>query len=183
MMEIIYKVANSNTELQEILVLQKENLRKTKSAEEEAKEGFVTVCHDLELLQEMNEKAGHVIGLHQGRVVAYALTMTKDFKNKIPVLVPMFEMIDNLVFQNQRIGDYTYLVMGQVCIEKNFRGKGIFNELYQTYFKHYKGNYDFIITEIAARNTRSLKAHLNIGFQIIHEYHETGMEDWVVVGY
>ena len=44
-------------------------------------------------------------------------------------------------------------------------------------------DYDFMVTEVAARNTRSLRAHERVGFETLRVYDdpETG-EGWHVVG-
>jgi hypothetical protein len=182
-MPITYTSASTDHHIHQILRLQKENLRGTKSLETEADQGFVTVSHDFGLLRNMNNACAHIIALDGDQVAGYALAMVKDFKYKVPILTPMFDLLDGLKYEGKRIGDFTYLVMGQVCVGENYRGQGIFAGLYQKYFETYKGHFDYIITEIAARNTRSMHAHMKVGFQEIYRYDEPGMEEWVVVLY
>lgn len=180
-MEIVFTIATSLSELDQILELQKQNLRHTQSKEIEADQGFVTVQHDMEVLLSMNNAANHVIAKLGNKVVGYALAMTRDFRFKIPILNPMFNLMDNLMVDGLKIGDGNYIVMGQVCIHKDYRGKGVFKGMYSKYFELYKPLFGWVITEIAARNTRSLKAHFNVGFNEIYRYCEPGMEEWVVV--
>lgn len=182
-MDIVFTSASSMGELQQILDLQQANLRLTRSVEEEKDQGFVTVQHDMDLLSSMNNVAQHVIAKDGEQVVGYALAMTRDFKQKVPILAPMFDLLDNLVVDGLRIGDTDYIVMGQVCVDKEYRGKGIFQGLYKYYFETLRPQFGCVITEIAARNTRSLKAHLGVGFKVIYEYTEEGFEDWIVVRY
>jgi ribosomal protein S18 acetylase RimI-like enzyme len=70
--------------------------------------------------------------------------------------------------------------MGQICIEKEYRGKGIVPMLYNKHKEIYSSQYDFILTEISTRNIRSLKAHEKIGFKTIH-YHRDQLDEWAVV--
>jgi ribosomal protein S18 acetylase RimI-like enzyme len=70
--------------------------------------------------------------------------------------------------------------MGQICVAKEFRGKGIVNMLYQKHKEMYSAQYDFILTEISTSNKRSLKAHEKIGFQFIYTYSDK-MDEWNVV--
>ena len=50
-------------------------------------------------------------------------------------------------------------------------GKGILDHCYASLRTiHYSNKYDFAITEIAATNLRSLKAHRRIGFKEINTY-------------
>ena len=42
--------------------------------------------------------------------------------------------------------------------------------------------FDFTVTEVAARNVRSLKAHARVGFQTLHVYADpTTREEWHVL--
>ncbi len=182
-MEIQFTTASGMEDFEQILQLQKENMRLSKSALEEQEQGFVTVKHDLSILAEMNIEAQHIIAKDGNEIIGYALAMTRNFKDKIPILKSMFELLDNLEYKGNRIGDTDYIVMGQICIAKEYRGTGIFPGMYKLYFELYKPRYGCIITEVAARNVRSLKAHLNCGFEVIHSYIEDGFEEWIVVRY
>jgi ribosomal protein S18 acetylase RimI-like enzyme len=180
-MSVIFTTIQNNDQLHQILQLQRENLRHTKSIEVEAEQGFVTVEHDISLLADMNTEASHVIALDDDRVVGYALAMTRAFEDKVPVLAPMFELLDNLVVDGTRMGNDDYIVMGQICVDKDYRGQGLVQGLYKKYFELYKSKYHWIVTEIAARNTRSLHAHMKVGFKEIYRYDEVGFEQWIVV--
>jgi ribosomal protein S18 acetylase RimI-like enzyme len=70
--------------------------------------------------------------------------------------------------------------MGQICIDKAFRGQGIFDKLYAGHKEIYSQNYDCIVTEVATRNTRSLRAHQRVGFNTIHK-HTDETDDWEVM--
>jgi GNAT superfamily N-acetyltransferase len=178
-----FTLAKSNDDLTQILALQKINLKHANSPEVETDQGFVTVQHDMELISFMNEAAAHVIAQDNGRVIGYALAMTRAFKDKVPALRSMFDMLDDLKIENKKLGDESYIVMGQICVDKSYRGQGVFRNLYKLFFDMYKPVYRNIITEVAARNTRSLNAHLSVGFEEIYRYEEQGVEEWVVIIY
>lgn len=182
-MEIYFQQAQTDLHLQQIITLQAENLRGLHSKEMEREEGFVTVHHSLQLLRTMNDKLPHIIAIHENKVVGYALAMPAGFREHIPELRSMFDVLDSLVWQGKSFSEYNYLVMGQVCIAKEWRGRGIFRQLYDYYFELYKSRFDWIITEVAQRNQRSLQAHLSIGFVPVYTYIEEGVEEWVVMVY
>ncbi len=72
--------------------------------------------------------------------------------------------------------------MGQICVAEGYRGTGIFDGLYRTLTNTYRGRYDFTVTEVAQRNTRSLRAHERIGFRTLHTYSDaTAGEIWRVI--
>lgn len=179
---IQYTTASTKKDLQEILQLQLANLPKNLSAEEAKNQGFLTVHHSPELLQTMNIPYPHIIAKFDNQVIGYTLVMLQKFKDVIPVLKPMFQKINSLSFHNKPLSNTKYFVMGQVCVDKKFRGQGVFNGLYQQMRKDMAPFFDCIITEIATRNTRSMRAHEKIGFEVISIY-STQEEEWAIVGW
>ena len=165
---IQYQRATTNQELLEILQLQKENLREALSDEEKKDQGFVTLQHDFEILKKMNACCAHCIAKYNGKVVGYVLSMTQDFKADIPLLIPMFSEIDK-VLATKKMSD-NYIAMGQVCVAKNARGKGVFRGLYAYMAKELAPKFDAIITEVDTKNIRSSNAHKAVDFQLLKNY-------------
>ena len=176
--------ALDDSDLEGILNLQRQNTADLLSEAEIAQEGFVTVEHSLALLRQMNADHKHVIALDNKKVViAYALTMLKKFKAQIPVLVPMFEKIDQIQYNGIALKQSSYFIMGQICVQKKWRGKGLFRLLYQKLTTQMSNSFDYTITEVDAANPRSLQAHLHFGFQNIQEYQGTDGTKWVILLY
>ena len=178
---ITYTTSKTKDELEQILVLQKQNLAVGLTASEIAAQGFVTVSHSFDDLYKMNELEAHVIAKDNDRVIAYLLAMTVRSRFDIPILLPMFEMFEAITYQNKKIASYNYMVVGQVCVAADYRGQGIFDACYTTYKSYFKDKYDFAITEIATRNQRSLNAHKRVGFETIHSYVAPDGEEWNIV--
>lgn len=178
---IIYSTANSKTDLEGILKLQKSNLRQSLDPEEIQSQGFVTVDHSYDLLKKLNDVEQHVIAKDQDKVIGYVLAMTKSSKFEVPVLFPMFEALETVLYKNKKVSAYNYIIVGQVCVAKEYRGQGIFDNCYATYRKFYKDKYDFAITEIAKTNNRSLNAHKRIGFEEIYTHVGLNKTEWIVV--
>ncbi|MEO6168518.1 MAG: GNAT family N-acetyltransferase [Chitinophagales bacterium] len=172
------ELVNSDNQVAEILQLQQCNLPSSLGKEEMADQGFVTVQHDPEVLKEMNKNSPSIIATHHQRVVGYALVMTPDFRNKVPVLEPMFRLIEELTYENLPLSSYNYFIMGQVCIEKNYRGRGLFSRLYTGLRTRLSNQYNLLITEVASRNKRSINSHLRVGLKVIHQYKDLSGEQW-----
>ena len=180
--EIIYTFSETESDLQQMLDLQKRNLEKNLEAGELAAQGFVTADHSLALLAEMNQEGPHAIAKMENQIIGYALVMTETFKMRLPVLVPMFDEIAATHYRGKSLSEYRYFVMGQVCIDKPYRGQGVFSGLYQAMRKRFENQYDLVVTEISARNPRSIRAHEKVGFEAVHRYRsEEDGEDWVLV--
>ncbi|MFC6999507.1 GNAT family N-acetyltransferase [Rufibacter roseus] len=178
---IAYSTSKNNIELEGILSLQKANLKIGLSEGEIESQGFVTVNHDLKTLKKLNQIEEHIIAKDGEKVVAYVLSMTKKSRFDIPILIPMFEVFDKVVYKVKLLSAYNYMVVGQVCVDKDYRGKGIFGDCYSAYKQHHSEKYDFAITEIAKTNLRSLNAHKRVGFKEIVSYTDPNKIEWIVV--
>ena len=166
-----------------ILELQGRNLAAALTPQTMASQGFVTVRHDERVLRRMNAAAPSIIARADGRVVAYALMMPRSFAADVPILGPLFAMLDTLSWQGQPLrGNPRWFVMGQICVADGYRGAGVFDGLYRTMAERYGADFDFTVTEVAARNTRSLRAHERVGFETVHVYRDdTTGEEWHVI--
>lgn len=178
---IEYTTSKSTEDLRGILDLQQKNLRTRLSQVEAVKLGFVYLQHDLQTLKDFNCIEEHVIAKNEKTVIGYVLTMTKKSRFDIPEILPMFEIFDHLEFSGKPISTYNYMVVGQVCIDLAYRGKGLFHNLYAKYREQYASKYDFTITEIPKINMRSRRAHNKIGFKEVYEYTDSKKVEWVVV--
>lgn len=172
---ITYSKTTSIEELTQILALQNINLLENLSDEEKQQQGFVTVKHTLEILEKMHKACPHTIAKYNDRVVGFALSMTKEFSDDIEVLKPMFIEI------NKTVTTKSYIVMGQICIDKDFRKQGVFRGLYNFMKTNIcESKFDLIVTEIDLKNQISLNAHQAIGFKNLIDYNYHG-KNWRIV--
>ena len=178
---VVISPSSTEKDLQGILVLQQGNLSSILPAEEKQTQGFVTVAHSFDDLKQMQVYEPNIIAKDGDTVVAYVLAMTEKSKADIPILVPMFNGFNHIEYKGKAITDYKYLVVGQVCVEKSYRGEGLFDKCYYAFKDQFESRYDFAITEVATVNLRSMKAHQRIGFiEIFRAKDETDLE-WSVV--
>ena len=167
---ITFGVVANDHELQQILDLQFLNLPQNISPEESSSQGFVTVHHDFALLKQMNSPYPHIVARDGEQIAGYALVMLRAFQKEIPVLFEMFHQIDTTVYSGQKLGEAKYFIMGQVCVDKPYRGQGVFAGLYEEMARRMSPHFDYIITEVARSNPRSMRAHEKVGFERIHNY-------------
>ena len=168
----------SSRDLQRILALQRENLARNVDAEEARAQGFVTVEHTLEILERMHAMQPSIVAVDDeaggdASLAGYALVMPVECRTFVPILEPMFARLDAL-------GTERYYVMGQVCVARPFRGRGVFDALYRAHRDALSGRYDRVVTEIATRNTRSMRAHERVGFTLLERYRDA-IDDWALV--
>jgi GNAT superfamily N-acetyltransferase len=175
---ITYHRATSEKELRQILKLQSDNLSNILSEDHKLKEGFVTLRHDYGVLKKMNDRCAHCIAKNKDEVVGYALSMLKDFKNDVPLLIPMFNEIDKALL-DQKL-NLNYIAMGQVCVDKNYRGQGVFRGLYNFMKQELSSEFDTLITEVDLKNTRSSQAHKAVGFEVLKNHVSDG-KNWEII--
>ena len=182
-MGVVYTTVASREEASQIIDLQAKNLASVLSPAVARAQGFLTVRHDLEILWRMNQSEPSVIAKDGESVVGYALIMPKSFAQEVPILEPFFNLLETHNWDGRNFSKSDrWFVMGQVCVAEAYRGKKVFDGMYAKMREICRDRFDFTVTEVAERNTRSLRAHERVGFKTVHRYGEslTG-ENWRVI--
>ncbi len=154
-------------ELLDIQQLQAENLRKHIELEEAASQGFLMAEYSLEFLKAMHQASPSIIAKDGDKVVGYALVATHAIRDQHDLLADLFNTIDKTQFEGKTLKGTAYVVVGQLCVAKEYRGQGLVQQLYGHFKECLEDQFDFCITDVAQANPRSLKAHKNTGYQVI----------------
>lgn len=174
----------SEADIRGILALQQANLRRILLAEVATQQGFVTLQYTLDQMRQMHRAGPSVIAKDDDTVVGYVITTLPETRQFVPELASLFDQIDALTYQNRPLPTYAYYVAGQVCVADGYRGQALLDRMYQHHRAIYADQFQLLITDISALNTRSLRVHERIGFQSLQRFHEpTAGEEWVVVGW
>ena len=179
---ITASTVTTNSQLESILALQQQNLRGFNDPCTEKDQGFVTVTHSLELLQQMQAYEPSIIATDGTELAGYALAMSRACASLVPELFSLFSELEKFHYRGIPLQQQHYYVMGQVCVAKAYRGRGVFDLLYAKHKELFQGKYHCVITEIATRNTRSLRAHSRVGFSSIATYTDH-QDEWLVVAW
>jgi GNAT superfamily N-acetyltransferase len=175
-------LATSDDHLQGILDLQRRNHVHAIPADVQSREGFVFVEHTLPLLARMRAASPQAIALHDGRVVGYCLSLLPSLRDAVPVLAPMFEQFGRCTWRGRPLAEHGYVVGGQVCVDRDFRGQGLLAGLYDQLRLALASTCELCVTEIATRNVVSVRSHERMGFEPIAHY-DDGREAWVIVAW
>ncbi len=167
-------LVEGDEDMRSILQLQRENLGKYIDKKEAEKEGFVTAEYTLEFLKLMNDGSPSIIAKDGDVLVGYALVARKEtlFGKMHPLLDDLFSELDKTIYktsdhQDIVLGNQNYLVVGQICVKKGYRSIGLLQNMYEYYKNTYSSQYQYLVTDIAQSNQRSMKAHIKRGFQIL----------------
>ena len=151
-------------------MLHKANLKDNIDIVERAKEGFVTAVYDVPLLTLINTKKPSIIAKDTitNSVIGYALVYTRELRHHHRLIDDLFNTVDKLSYNGNDLIECDYVVVGQLCVAKEYRGIGIVQYLYSYYKEIYSSSYQYLVTDVARDNPRSLKAHLKSSFEVIH---------------
>jgi ribosomal protein S18 acetylase RimI-like enzyme len=173
-------IVTSDEELHQVFALSKQNQKQLLDDQEKETEGFVTWLYSFTLLKQLNDLAPHVIVKDDDKVVGYALTALRESRVFHPDLHTFLQFLATINYQDKPLLYHSFYLMGQVCVDKAYRGKGIFRQLYQHHKEVYSKDYGFILTEVSTSNKRSLSAHQAIGFKTIYTYKDA-MDEWEIM--
>ena len=101
--------------------------------------------------------------------------MHSTFADKIPVLYELMEQLKIIG------GGNPFLIIGQLCVAREWRGKGVVGAMYDLMRESFTDRYTGIYTEIASDNLRSLRAHEKCGYQVVHTYLNKAGKEWKIV--
>ena len=160
---------SSPSEIIGIRDLQALNLKQYITSDEAFDQGFVTAAYTIEYLQEMNAASPAIIAKDGDKVVGYALVATKDIRNGHDLLKGLFDAIDKCEHNGKLLRDVSYVVVGQLCVAKEYRGQDLVHKIYGHFRDCLSKEFTYLVTDVAQANARSLKAHRKRGFQVINE--------------
>ena len=130
----------------------------------------------------MAAQAPQAIAVADGRVVGYCLSMPLSLQDELPSLRPMFDQFGSCFYRQRPLCDYRFIVGGQVCVDRPYRGKGLLARLYEQLRLSLPFPCDLCVTEIATRNVVSVRAHQKMGFESVATYSDD-QEEWVIVAW
>ena len=181
-MQIKIIKAKTDQELLGILNLQRSNLRQNLTEEEMQNQGFVTLEYDFDFLKAMPAGNHHVIAKDGEEVIGYALLMDRSTNHLMTTGAGIFPIFHEIEYKGKKFRDINYVSVGQVCVAKDYAGRGLLKRMYDYYKESYEHLYDLAMTDIALQNKRSIKAPLKSGFEIVKTFLEPdAQENWEIV--
>ena len=167
-------------ELEQIARLSAANLAVNLTGEEKAEEGFVTWPYTRDILLTLHSITPSIIVKDRDLVAGYALVLTRECVAVYPPMEEAVRHFSGIRYKGKSLMDHRIYLMGQVCVHPEYRGKGVFDQLYEFHRQQLSPQYDMVATEISTSNPRSMKAHLRMGFVVV-DTHRDETDLWNVV--
>ncbi len=164
------RIGNKN-DINRILSLQERNLYQNLD-EEEQKKGFVTTPFTLEQILEIIKQNGMFIAENEkNEIIAYAFAGSWEYFEQWEIFNYMVSRFSTLSFGGKKITTKNSFQYGPVCIDKNYRGNGLLNLIFEEMRLEFFTKYPISITFINKLNEISEKAHTKkLGWKIIDEF-------------
>ncbi|KAJ3251163.1 hypothetical protein HK103_002608 [Boothiomyces macroporosus] len=163
--------------LPQILQLSKINNKNNLTPEEQS-EGFTTAEYSLDFMKQLHAETPAIVALDNDKVVGYVIAVPKHLAAHHPLLEDMVNQIDQNQYKDFKNMDY--IVVGQLCVAKDYRGMGLVPKMYSQLKTEYQ-RYDCAVTDIDQRNIRSKKAHLKSGWKTFGEITFSGIQFELII--
>ena len=131
-------------------------------AEEDKADGFITTSFsEEELTQLITFEQGLFVAEDQGEIVAYAMAASWVFWSKWPMFAHMIKALPGLSYHGIALTEENSYQYGPVCVRKDYRGKGVFQEIFEFALQAMSSRFEVLVTFINKINPRSYKAHVS----------------------
>ncbi|MGB3344030.1 MAG: GNAT family acetyltransferase [Aequorivita sp.] len=140
--------------------------------ETERLSGFVTTPFTVGQIEGILEQNGLFVAVNEKDIIiAYAFAGSWKYFEQWEIFNFMVSRFPQLSFQGKEITTANSFQYGPVSIEKEYRGKGVLNLIFEEMRLEFIKKYPISITFINKVNTISLKAHTKkLGWEIIDEF-------------
>ena len=123
-------------------------------------DGFVTTNMTDAQMQELSAmKTGITIASDSGKVVAFAFAAAWDYWKQWPFFVNMIGELPKYHYLGQELSTENSYQYGPVCVDRAYRGQGIFETLFQTSLEGMSDRFPVMVTFVNHKNPRSHAAH------------------------
>ena len=140
--------------------------------EEDKKDGFVTTAFTKEQLKSIIiEEEGLFIAVENGEVVGYVMSASWEFWSAWPMFIYMIKDLESLEYLGKKITTKNSYQYGPVCIDKQFRGSGLLEKLFDFAREYMSKKYPILVTFVNKINSRSYVAHTKkLGLTLLKEF-------------
>lgn len=143
----------------------------------ERKKGFVTTPFTVSQIEEIIQQNGLFIAeiledkSENNQIIAYAFAGSWKYFEQWEIFKVMTSQFPELSFHGIPITTENSFQYGPVCIDENFRGKGLLNQLFEEMRIEFFKKYPISITFINKINAISEKAHTKkLGWEKLNEF-------------
>lgn len=170
------------SDIPEILILQ-EKFHVSNLSDEAKKNGFVTTRFTTDQVTEIINQEGLFISKFDSKIIAYVFAGSWQYFSQWEIFNVMVSRFPQLSFGNFAITDTSCFQYGPICIDENYRGKGLINDIFEFMRVNMLKKYPLALTFINKINTRSYHVHVNkLNWRVIDEF-EFNQNSYFILAY
>ncbi|NVK25446.1 MAG: GNAT family acetyltransferase [Gammaproteobacteria bacterium] len=141
-------------------------------SEEDKADGFITTAFtEAQLTELIEQEQGLFIGEQDQQIVAYAMAASWQFWSRWPMFAHMIKDLESNTYQGFTLTVDNSYQYGPVCVDKSFRGQGVFEGVFEFALKSMAKRYPVLVTFINKINPRSFAAHTQkVRLDVIKEF-------------
>ena len=130
-------------------------------APEDMADGFVTTAlSDEQFADLIVREKGVMLAKDGDTIAAFALAASWDYWQQVPIMQKMIDILPQMPAVEgvtlTRENTYQY---GPVCVDRAYRGTGVFEGVFRASLAQYAGKYPVMVTFVNQINPRSYAAH------------------------
>ncbi|OIR11475.1 hypothetical protein GALL_69680 [mine drainage metagenome] len=139
------------------------------------RQGFLSARFSLQQIADMANGLGIVIASDAGQVAGFACASRCDWTGQPAIVRHLVDHLSRYRFHGRPIDRDKVFVYGPVCIDADYRGRGILRNMYQYLQRGMEGRYSAGVAFVADDNEASLRAHIDgLGMSKIGEFEYRG---------
>ena len=115
-----------------------------------------------------------------GKVVGYVGAGTVEFNKTIPRPRALLERCSQIPYKGKLLSSYSFFILGPVCIDKAYRGRGVFSGMAEK-FAEMEHTQDLAIGFTPVGNDRLLTASKKVRSEVVGQFEAEGQTFWILV--
>jgi hypothetical protein len=129
-------------------------------SEEDREQGFLSAEFTREQVAAMAEDLGTMVAIVEDKVAGFLCAFQREFNSGSPVIAKMLDSCDLVKFEGKPLSSFNTYIYGPVCIDRDYRGKGLLRGLYEAQKRDLAGRFEVGVAFVARGNLHSLRAHV-----------------------
>ncbi len=129
-------------------------------SEDERKDGFLSAKFTPAQIAAIAGELGTMLAVVDNKVTGFLCAFRREFDHGSPVVTKMLECYDSIEFEGKALSAYKSYVYGPVCIDRDYRRRGLLHGLYEAQKKDLADRFEAGVAFVSRDNPHSLHAHV-----------------------
>lgn len=161
-----------SSDFEQIVILQNRNLASVLTLSEKA-DGYLSGAFSVAQLKSMDDDICVFICKDKDKVCGYICVGSVEYNKNVPLVASMLNCFTHIIYRGKLLSTYNIAISGPVCIDKDYRGQGIFFNLYNKLSEFLVNEHpelDLYAVLVSNQNQRSINAHKKLGMENVGKF-------------